>query len=59
MSDTLEDQKAEKLALFNAQIADEDSGVASLVTLWEMAEIEAQMIDAQETAEYEVPSFNE
>jgi len=24
-----------------------------------MAEIEAQMIDAQETAEYEVPSFNE
>jgi len=24
-----------------------------------MAEIEAQMIDAQETAEYEVPSFNQ
>jgi len=24
-----------------------------------MAEIEAQMLDAQETAEYEVPSFNE
>jgi len=33
MSDTLEDQKAEKLALFNEQIADEESGVASLVTL--------------------------
>ena len=55
----LEDQKAEKLALFNEQIADEESGVTSLVTLWEMAEIEAQMIDAQETAEYEVPSFNQ